>query len=384
MTDNTQTTEQEAPEATETVAFQNAFDEGAWVEQDPSVPQGTTTNDSPQEAKPTEEAPAAEAPKEEDPKAWYEAFGYESEDAAKAEIETLRSLKEKEPTPAEIAFANEQSKRLFEAIKEGKEDEVFQILDQKRKLSAVDTMPAAEALRLHLQMANRHFSPEDVQDVMEERYALPSRPVQELHESDEDFAGRESAYQSVVQKVERKMAREAVEAREALKKINQELVLPEINRPAAQDPTTPAQSSEEVKRLRDAYLQTMEREFPKFTGYQVTYKDEEVEIPVSFVVDETERAAYKERLSNFNVDEFVLSQWFNPDGTPNVVKFAQDVYDMENRERIMQKLVNEAVNQRLKHERKKSANINVSGSQRTLNPQATQDTTEMATHFFSQ
>jgi hypothetical protein len=376
---------QEAPQQTETVAAINPFDEGAWVEQDPSVPQGTTTNDSPPEEKPKEEPLKEEPLKEEPPKAWYETFGYESEDAAKAEIETLRSLKDKEPTPAETQFANEQSQRLFEAIKEGKEDEVFQILDQKRKLSKVDTMPAAEALRLHLQMANRHFSPEDVQDVMEERYALPSRPVQELHESDEDFAQRESAYQGQVQKVERKMAREAVEAREALKKINQELVLPEIKGQGSGAEPTTAQSSADIEKARQTYLQTLERDFSQFNGFSATYKDEEVELPVAYTVDEAEKTALKERLKNFDVDGFILSRWFNPkDGSPNAAQIAADVYALENGQKVTQKLVTEAVNQRLAHERKKSANINVTGGQRTLNPQATNDTTEMANHFFSQ
>jgi hypothetical protein len=375
---------QEAPEATETVAFQNAFDEGAWVEQDPSVPQGT--NDSPlSEEKPKEEPLKEEPLKEEATKAWYETFGYESEDAAKAEIETLRSLKDKEPTPAETQFANEQSQRLFEAIKEGKEDEVYALLDQKRKLSAVDTMPAADALRLHLQMANRHFTAEDVQDVMEERYALPARPVQELHESDEDFAQRESAYQSTVQKVERKMAREAVEAREALKKINQELVLPEIKGQGSGAEPTTAQSSADIEKARQTYLQTLERDFSQFNGFSATYKDEEVELPVAYTVDEAEKTALKERLKNFDVDGFILSRWFNPkDGSPNAAQIAADVYALENGQKVTQKLVTEAVNQRLAHERKKSANINVTGGQRTLNPQATNDTTEMANHFFSQ
>jgi hypothetical protein len=376
---------QEAPQQTETVAAINPFDEGAWVEQDPSVPQGT--NDSPQteEVKPEVETPEAQKPEAEATKAWYETFGYESEDAAKAEIETLRSLKDKEPTPAETQFANEQSKRLFEAIREGKEDEVFQILDQKRKLSAVDTMPAADALRLHLQMANKHFSPEDVQDVMEERYALPSKPLQELHESDEDFQIRENAYQSVVQKVERKMAREAVEAREALKKINQELVLPEIKGQGSGAEPTTAQSSADIEKARQTYLQTLERDFSQFNGFSATYKDEEVELPVAYTVDEAEKTALKERLKNFDVDGFILSRWFNPkDGSPNAAQIAADVYALENGQKVTQKLVTEAVNQRLAHERKKSANINVTGGQRTLNPQATNDTTEMANHFFSQ
>jgi hypothetical protein len=365
MTEMVNEAGQEAPQVTGMV---DPFNEEAWVEPTPEADVPRETGD---ETPPKEEAKEEEAKPEvvaEAPKPWYETYGFASEDEAKTEIETLRSLKEKAPTPAEIAFANEQSKRLFEAIKEGKEDEVYQILEQKRKLSAADTMPAADALRLQLSLTHQHYTPEDVSDVMEERYALPPRPVQELHESDDDFALRENAYSQQVQKVERRMNRDAVSAREELKRINQELVLPDINKQAPENPEAAAQRSAELKALRDSYLQAFDRDFPKFTGFQVTYKDEEVEIPVAYTVDETEKAAYRARLSDFDVDEFVNSKWFNPDGSPNVVKFAQDVYEMENRDRIMQKLVNEAVNQRLAHERKKNANIHLSGPQGTLVP----------------
>jgi hypothetical protein len=353
----------EAPQVTGMV---DPFNEEAWVEPTPEADVPRETGD---ETPPKEEIKEEEAKPEvvaEAPKPWYETYGFASEDEAKIEIETLRSLKEKAPTPAEIAFANEQSKRLFEAIKEGKEDEVYQILEQKRKLSAADTMPAADALRLQLSLTHQHYTPEDVSDVMEERYALPPRPVQELHESDDDFALRENAYSQQVQKVERRMNRDAVSAREELKRINQELVLPDIAQKAAAP--DPAQSSAEIEAARRTYLSTLERDFAKFTGFAATYKDEEVEIPVAYAVDEAESKALRTRLEDFNVDDFILSRWFTKEGAPNVTQIAQDVYELENGARIKQKLIHEAVNQRLAHERKKAANIHLSGPQGTLVP----------------
>ena len=52
-------------------------------------------------------------------------LGYESWEAAKAEIEELRQLKAN-PTKAEIKYENEVSKKLAEAWMAGKTDEVYE------------------------------------------------------------------------------------------------------------------------------------------------------------------------------------------------------------------------------------------------------------------
>jgi hypothetical protein len=379
---NTNQPAQEEQQAPAEMAGFNPFDEGAWVEQPaPDVPRETITEETPKTEAQTE-TPAQEAAKEEAPKPWYADFGFESEEAAKTEIQTLRESKDKAPTAAEIQFANEQSQTLFNYLKEGKETEVLQFLSRKQQLAQVETMPAEAALRLHIEQTHPHYKAEDVADVMEEKYGLPPKPVMEAHEDEEDFAVRETAYNNQVAKVQRRMERDAFAAREELKKINQELVLPEIGgkTPEAQ---APAQSSAEVEAIRQQYLQSLDQHFQKFTGFQVTYKDEAVELPIPFAVTPEEAQAQRDALRNFDHDAYFASRWIGQDGQYNVEQMMADKYLLENRDKVFQKLVSEAVNQRLAHERKNKANIQVNGPSGTFNPGAQDQNKEMAEHFFS-
>lgn len=370
---------QDAPQPTETVADFNPFDAANWTETPGStdVPRETTPEIS-ETPEATPEARPETAPVE-TPAPWYSAFGYESEEAAKAEIEALRAQKAAAP---EISFASEASRQLFEAIREGKEDEVYSILAQKQRLQKAADLPAEAALRLHLELANPHYSAEDIQDVMEERYALPVRPVRDELDSDEEWAAKEGSYQSQLAKVTRRMERDAVSARADLLAKLPLITLPDIPGQPKGD-NQPAQSSAEVKAIRQTYLQTLERDFAQFDGFSATYKDEEVEVPVSYQLSADEKVALKERLKNFDVDGFILSRWFRSDGTPNVVQLMSDVYRLENGEKIAQKQIQEAVAQRLVHERKKSANIHVTGPNPTATPAARTDAAALAEFFFS-
>jgi hypothetical protein len=60
-------------------------------------------------------------------------FNWESADAAKAEIEELRKLRETASSQSEIEFANEQSAKFFKLLQEGKEDDLYSFLENKRK-----------------------------------------------------------------------------------------------------------------------------------------------------------------------------------------------------------------------------------------------------------
>ena len=78
-------------------------------------------------------------------------LGFDNWNTAKEELEKLRNKRE------EIKFANEQSEKLFSALKEGKEDEVYNFLNEKKKFERIDSLDlskkenAAELIKLSLQ-----------------------------------------------------------------------------------------------------------------------------------------------------------------------------------------------------------------------------------------
>jgi hypothetical protein len=103
----------------------------------------------------------------------------------------------------------------------------------------------------------------------------------------------------------------------------------------------------------------LDSQFQSFNGFNVSVKDAEVEIPISFNVADDEKIGIKNNLSDFDSDEYFGGRWFNDDGTPKVQQIMADVYLLENRDKIFSKIANEAASQRLLAHIKNSGNINV-------------------------
>jgi len=132
------------------------------------------------------EKPAAQQqapPKEETPfdvsSFLKENFGWENLDAAKNEYTELKKLREQPPTPAEIKFANEESERLFNAIKEGKQDEAYELISQQKnlkKLSELDVTSrnnAEQVLKAKLQNEYKELQPDEIDYLIQEKYPIP-------------------------------------------------------------------------------------------------------------------------------------------------------------------------------------------------------------------
>lgn len=294
-------------------------------------------------------------------------FGWDSLDAGKREVEELRKLK---ASPTTTTFANETSEKIFNYLKEGKTDEVYDFLDRQRKLSAVDKMPGADAIKLQIQQANPHYKPEDIQDVFEERYTLPEKPTSE-DETDPDYIIQLARWQQNVDRINRRVERDAYSARQDLAKLTTQLVLPDIQKT---DPNAAAAAQKELETLtaaRNGYLAALESDGKKFNGYNVEYKDEEVTLPISYTVTPEEQTALKTRLTEFGVDDYFLSRWF-PEGKANIPLIQEDLYLLENKGKVFQKLVNESAKKILDHRIKLQNNINVTGegNTQTFQPQA--------------
>lgn len=356
-------------EDVKSVSF-DSFDgiENPQTQQEQAKPEATTTQQDP---------PKQDDPPKQEEEVFDEGvyvknnFGWDSAEAGKAELEELRKLKEAAKTPEEIKFANDESKRLFEAIKEGKFEDVYSLLHQRQTLSAVDNMKPEEVLKLHIKQTNKHFTQEDIDDVFEEKYAIPSKPVQDAGEDDDEFAARESEWNKQVAKIGRKIQRDSLEAKEVLSKLKTELVLPEIQKAA--DPNAEETKQKELQRveaIRESYLKSLDTDYNKFTGFEVVYKDEEVELPLTFGVTDEERVKMKDEFKDFDVDGFFTTRWFNGDGSPNVKQQMEDIYLLRNRAAVMSKFANEAGKQRLEAFLKAKDNVTIktTTTQKTYEP----------------
>jgi len=292
-----------------------------------------------------------------------ERFGFESVEEAENQF---RRLKE-EPS---FEFKDDVSKTLFDAIKEGKADDVYQVLNQQKKLerlttAELDTELAIEVVKENLRQKHKELNEEEVELLFYDKFFVPLKPEQGFDETDEDYANKVKNWEAQVEYTERKLMIEAKTTRSELAKLKSEIQLPDIYNEAGRQ----AQFQEEYEMMqyaRSNYEKTLDSDFKSFNGFSVSVKDEDVEIPISFNVGDEEKSAMKSQLEDFDTDSYFEGRWFNEDGKPNVQQIMADKYLLENRDKIFSKIANEAASQRLLAHFKKSGNININ---QTATPQ---------------
>jgi len=306
-----------------------------------------------------------------------ERFGFDTVD--EAEEEFIRLIEEREQSPS-FDFSDDVSRTLFDAIREGKTDEVYQILNEQKKLdkltsSELTTEIAAEIVKTNIQNKFKDLSADEVDLLFYDQFFVPLKPEQGYDETDEDYAEKLKTWQAQADYTEKRLMIEAKVLRPEIAKLKSEIKLPDIYNEAGRE----AEYQEEFEYLQQArsvYERTLDSEFQSFNGFNVSVKDDDVEIPISFNVAEDERLALKQELSDFDGEAYLENRWFNEEGKPNVRQIMADKYVLENLPRILQKVANEAASQRLLAHLKKSGNINLNqtptpqGTAPSLNPNA--------------
>jgi hypothetical protein len=293
-----------------------------------------------------------------------ERFGFESVEEAENQFKRLKDQQNG------FEFKDDVSKTLFDAIKEGKADDVYQVLNQQKRLDKLTTAElntelAIEIVKENLKQKHKELNEEEVELLFYDKFFVPLKPEQSFDETDEDYSNKVKAWESQVDYTEKKLMIEAKMTRSELEKLKSEIRLPDIYNEAGRN----AQYQEDfelMQQARSTYEQTLNSDFQSFSGFNVSVKDEDVEIPIAFNVAEEERLAMKNQLEDFDTDTYFEGRWFNKDGRPNVQQIMADKYLLENRDKIFSKIANEAASQRLLAHLKKSGNININ---QTATPQ---------------
>lgn len=292
-----------------------------------------------------------------------ERFGFDSVEEAENEFKKFKE----QPS---FEFKDDVSKTLFDAIREGKADDVYQVLNEQKRLEKLTTAElnsdlAVEIIKETIKNKNKNLSQDEIDLLFFEKFYVPLKPEQGYEDTDEDHAQKLKNWQNQVDYVEKRLIIEAKISRPELEKYRGEIKLPDIYNESGRQAESQAEF-EVMQQARSEYEKTLNSDFQSFNGFNVSVKDEDVEIPISFNVGEDEKLVMKNQLEDFDTDTYFENRWFNKDGKPNVQQIMADKYLLENREKIFSKIANEAASQRLLAHLKKSGNININ---QTATPQ---------------
>lgn len=390
MADENQVLEQEQT-ATEVVASTDPFSEGAWSETLPNAAENTTQQNAATAENTTTETTTHETV-EDGRNFLKEKLGFDDWDLAKTELEKLKNTP---ATVAEVKYENEVSEKIHKALQEGKTEEVYYFLEQQAKLNNLTTgdvtvANAADIVKAAMKAKYADFDKEDIEYRFNKQFGTPKEPVQGISELDEEFEARKFDWERNVKDAERELLMEAKVLRPELEKLKAELKLPEIakNESTAQAPTQ--EDLDSAKKYKDTFLQTIEPSLQSFTGFNVTYKDEDVEITSTYAPSDDEKGIVSSKLKllaeqNFNSNALFSERWVNDDNTLNTAQIAKDILLLESEGKIAQKFVTDTVSKRLMEYRKATSKINVEGSNGTFQPEGDKnDPAKMGEFFFSQ
>lgn len=369
--------------AVEPAATFNPFDDSSW-RQPSAAPQtlDTLLSEQPvtveppvvQEVEPqvvTEPAPANDDVFDE--KDYLQkTFGYESPETLLNELKALKEAKEKG-----IEFANDDSRRVYEYIKEQKEEELLQFLDKKKKVNTLltvdlsDPNSASEIVKLSMLNNGSGLSQSEVDYLYNKKFGVPPAPVQKDIETDEEFADRKSAYDTLVNEKKMELIIEAKMAKPVIEKLKTELVLPDIQKPQPVQTDEPSQEElAKIQQARERFLQGVESTFTNFNGFNMVYKSEAGDIPISYSPTEEQKVSFKQDMSGNILGKMVEQRWFPSEDNPNIPLLTEDMFFLNNKEAILQKVASEAYAKGFANYLKSKSNINITpGGQQTFTPQ---------------
>lgn len=349
------------------------FGNNSWSEALPEIKNEKPNTEAVATEKPTATA-SSPTPKEEneevvDATEWLKReFEVDDPEILKQSIQELKTLREKAAKGYE--YKNDDSKKIAEYINEGKEDELYGYLDTKRKVKKLSTVDitdkniAAELVKFGMQKDNPNLTADEVDFLFNEKYSFPNQPKQGVDELDDDYALRVESWKTQVANIEKRMVIEAKMNQPKLAQLNTEIILPEISKPQVQNNEPTPEQVEALKNIRQNFLNKLESDFPKVEGFSTKVKDESVEIPVVFKIPDEGKSAIKERLEGDGLDPgvYMLERWFDESGNPKIDRIITDIYQLENTDKILSGVANNAANKRLEAYIKQQKNLDVNNN----------------------
>lgn len=280
-----------------------------------------------------------------------EKFGYESPEAAVQDIESLRAFRAAPPA-GELKFENEQSRLVVEALQAGKFNEVYEVLDQQMKIDRLTTgeltnETAADIVKLGMQIKYKDLTPAEINYKFNKQFALPAKPGIMPAEYQDEYNEKLAAWEKEVADKQMELLIEAKLAKPDLQSTKAKLVFPTIARQQDASYQEWQKTIQDNERIAAEATQAYKAFTPKSLETKINFKDDANKIDFDFTHEPDPQSFNKTMEMTSDIDLFWKS-YVNPDGTPDRLGFARDLYFAKNREKLILDAMNQAKNATIK------------------------------------
>jgi len=243
---------------------------------------------------------------------------------------------------SQVSELDPYKQALVDAILGGNEDLVYNYFKQKN--TDYNQFSDIDVIKTKIARDNPNWDSEDVELELESKYGavLLSDRI-DINEIDKDIYPDE--YKEAlkinkdIDKAEKLLKRDAKETRVTLEELKNNIELPVSERRWVEQNTLNKASEEasadytpeELQQIQADWISAVEKGVPEVSEFKFKLGDEDV----SYKITDDEQKQLVDKMKSFNAESYLLERgWLNENGSPNIKKITEDVYILENNEKI--------------------------------------------------
>jgi CRISPR/Cas system-associated exonuclease Cas4 (RecB family) len=311
------------------------------------------------------------------------------------QVESTEAQQEFEPSEYTFEWPNEVSKDIYEKLINGDISELADMIYEQKVLSNLDDMSEADLIKLKMAYEYPDLTPEEIEDEFNSKFSVDEDFDESLLTEDE-IASKRKQIEKQRKSIGRELKKEVREAKDYLSEMKQEISFPDILSQVAntqqynpEDVVNQYLAYEEEEQFkahdsaRKEYLNSISEGLKSFDGFNVSYKDEDVSFDGKYSLTPEDKAALTSSLNDFDLDDFYGNRYYK-DGKYDAKQLAEDVYFLQNRDKIINAMVTQAVSRAKMDILKSMKNVDYNDSPRVAASAAsTDDYSAMVAKMFS-
>lgn len=299
-----------------------------------------------------------------------------------------------EPEVKTFEWKDDFSKTIYDKLVNKDISELADMLYEQKVLSSLDSMSDEDIVKLKMAYDYPDLTPDEIEEEFNAKYKVENR-IDEDAMTDEEIAIAKKQMEKEQKTLNREMKKLVREAKDSLSELRQDIDFPDIlsqiqktsNEPVSEDAISQilAKQQEEQQaaylEARKVFESSIEDGLKAFDGFAVNYKDEDVQFDGKYNLTQEDKAALQGVLKDFDLEGFYGNRYFK-DGKYDTKQLAEDVYFLQNRDKIVSAMVTQAVSKAKADILKGMKNIDYSNQPRPSTAANMSDYDEMVNTMF--
>ena len=301
-----------------------------------------------------------------------------------------------EPTPFNFEWNNDMAKNIYDSLVSGDISQLADIMYEQKVLSELDKMDENEVLMLKMAYDYPDWTPDEIQEEFNSKYSVDSDFDDSLL-TDEEIASKKKQIEKQQKAIAREIKKDVREAKDYLQTLKQDISFPDILSQVQQAPQQnvnpeeyvnqylTAQQEEQAKayqQARETFEKSVEEGLRSFDGFNVNYKDEDVQFDGKFSLTQEEKTQLQDTMKSFDLESFYGNRYYK-EGKYDTKQLAEDIYFLQNRDKVVNSMVTQAVSKAKADLLKSMKNIDYSNSPRQSAAISSNDYDKMVDAMFN-